>query len=95
MAFTQGAPLPDIKQTTTTQDNAPSYYTNYLSGLSQAGQTAMGKTPQQSVAGYDPLQTMGYSNLPAATTSYSHSCKPHRAPPLRPHRALLLSAFKP
>jgi hypothetical protein len=30
----------------------------------------MGKTPQQSVAGYDPLQTMGYSNLPAATTSY-------------------------
>ena len=70
MAFTQGAPLPDIKQTTTTQDNAPSYYTNYLSGLSQAGQTAMGKTPQQSVAGYDPLQTMGYSNLPAATTSY-------------------------
>jgi hypothetical protein len=70
MAFTQGAPLPDIKQTTTTQDNAPSYYTDYLSGLSQAGQTAMGKTPQQSVAGYDPLQTMGYSNLPAATTSY-------------------------
>jgi hypothetical protein len=70
MAFTQGAPLPDIKQTTTTQDTAPSYYTDYLSGLSQAGQTAMGKTPQQSVAGYDPLQTMGYSNLPAATTSY-------------------------
>jgi len=70
MAFTQGAPLPDIKQTTTTQDNAPSYSTDYLSGLSQAGQTAMGKTPQQSVAGYDPLQTMGYSNLPAATTSY-------------------------
>jgi hypothetical protein len=30
----------------------------------------MNRTPQQSVAGYDPLQTMGYSNLPAATTSY-------------------------
>jgi hypothetical protein len=70
MAFTQGAPLPNITETTTKSSQAPEYYTNYLSGLSQAGQTAMNRTPQQSVAGYDPLQTMGYSNLPAATTSY-------------------------
>lgn len=69
MAITQGAPLPDIKTTETRTDNAPSYYTNYLSGLSTAGQTAMGKSPTQSVAGYDPLQVMGYSNLPAAATS--------------------------
>jgi hypothetical protein len=69
MSITQGAPLPDIKQTTTTQDNAPSYYTNYLSGLSTAGQAAMGKSPTQSVAGYDPLQVMGYGALPAAATA--------------------------
>ena len=70
MAFTQGAPLPNITETTTKSSQAPEYYTNYLSGLSQAGQTALNRTPQQSVAGYDPLQTMGYSNLPAAATSY-------------------------
>lgn len=70
MALTQGSPLPDITQTTTRTDQAPDYYTNYLSGLSQAGQTAMARSPTQSVAGYDPLQVMGYSNLPAATESY-------------------------
>ncbi len=69
MSFTQGAPLPDITQTTKTADNAPSYYTDYLSGLSQAGTTALAKTPQQSVAGYDPLQTAGYGALPAASTA--------------------------
>jgi len=69
MSITQGAPLPDIKQTTTTQDNAPSYYTDYLSGLSSAGQAAMGKSPTQLVAGYDPLQVQGYNNLPAAATA--------------------------
>lgn len=70
MALTQGSPLPDITQTTTRTDQAPDYYTNYLSGLSQAGQTAMARSPTQSVAGYDPLQVMGYNNLPAATESY-------------------------
>lgn len=69
MAFLQGAPLPDIKTTETKTDTAPSYYTDYLSGLSTAGQTAMGKSPTQSVAGYDPLQIMGYGALPAAATA--------------------------
>jgi hypothetical protein len=69
MSITQGAPLPDIKQTTTTQDTAPTYYTNYLSGLSTAGQTAMGKSPTDMVAGYDPLQVQGYNALPAAATA--------------------------
>lgn len=70
MALTQGSPLPDITQTTTRTDQAPDYYTNYLSGLSQAGQTAMARSPTQSVAGYDPLQVMGYSNLPGVTEGY-------------------------
>ena len=70
MAFTQGAPLPDITETTTRTDKAPDYYTNYLSGLSQAGQTAMSRTPAQSVAGYDPLQTKGYGSLEDITKDY-------------------------
>ena len=69
MAFLQGAPLPDIKTTETKTDTAPSYYTDYLSGLSTAGQTALDRSPTQSVAGYDPLQAMGYGALPAASTA--------------------------
>jgi len=69
MSITQGAPLPDIKTTETRTDNAPSYYTNYLSGLSTAGTNAMARSPTQSVAGYDPLQVMGYNALPAAATA--------------------------
>ena len=69
MAFLQGAPLPDIKTTETKTDTAPSYYTNYLTGLSTAGTNALAKSPSQSVAGYDPLQVMGYGALPAASTA--------------------------
>jgi hypothetical protein len=70
MALTQGSPLPDITTTTTKADVAPDYYTNYLSGLSQAGQTAMGKSPTDLVAGYDPMQTAGYAQVPGAATAY-------------------------
>jgi hypothetical protein len=70
MGFLQGAPLPDIKTTETRVDAAPSYYTDYLTGLSGAASTAMGKTPGQSVAGYDPMQNTGYGMLPTAATSY-------------------------
>ena len=70
MAFTQGAPLPDVTQTTTRTDQAPEYYTNYLSGLSQAGQKAIARTPAESVAGYDALQVSGYGSLPTVTESY-------------------------
>ena len=70
MGFLQGSPLPDIKTTETRVDAAPEYYTNYLTGLSGAASTAMGKTPGQSVAGYDPMQNTGYGMLPTAATSY-------------------------
>ena len=69
MSITQGAPLPDIKTTETRTDNAPSYYTNHLTNLAAAGANAMSRSPTQSVAGYDPLQVMGYSGLPAAATA--------------------------
>ena len=70
MGFLQGAPLPDIKTTETRVDAAPEYYTNYLTGLSGAASTAMGKTPGQSVAAYDPMQNTGDGMLPTAATSY-------------------------
>jgi len=70
MGFLQGAPLPDIKTTETKVDAAPSYYTDYLTGLSGAATTAMGKTPGQSVAGYDPMQNTGYGMLPGVVESY-------------------------
>lgn len=69
MAFTQGDPLPNITQTTTTADAAPKYYTDYLSNLADVGKTATGKTAAESVAGYDPLQTQGYGALPGAVTA--------------------------
>ena len=69
MSFTQGDPLPNITQTTTTADAAPKYYTDYLTNLSNAGNTAVAKTAADSVAGYDPLQTQGYGALPGAITA--------------------------
>lgn len=70
MSITQGAPLPDITKTTTTTQTAPDYYTNYLTQLAQTGQTALGRTADQGIAGYDPLQTQGYGALPTAAAAY-------------------------
>jgi hypothetical protein len=70
MAITQGAPLPDITQTQTTATTAPEYYTDYLTNLSQAGQTAMGRDPSAMVAGYDPLQDLGYGQVQTAAGAY-------------------------
>jgi len=70
MAITQGAPLPSITTTDTRKETAPQYYTDYLTGLSQAGATAMQRPASQAIAGYDPLQTQGYGALPTAATSY-------------------------
>jgi len=70
MSITQGSPLPDVRTTQTTSDQAPQYYTDYLTGLTQAGQTAMGRTGAESIADYDPLQVQGYGALPGAATSY-------------------------
>jgi hypothetical protein len=69
-SLTQGDPLPDITQTTTKATEAPSYYTDYLSGLSQAGQTALARPADQLIAGYDPLQTTGYGQFESAAGAY-------------------------
>jgi hypothetical protein len=70
MSIMQGSPLPDITQTQTTATAGPEYYTNYLTDLSQAGQTAMGRSPTEMVAGYDPLQDLGYGQVEGAAGAY-------------------------
>lgn len=70
MGLLQGSPLPSVTETTTTKDVTPTGYTKYLEDLATAGSTAMGRTGEQLVAGYDPLQTMGYGQLPQAVGAY-------------------------
>ena len=55
---------PDITDTTTTTAQAPRYYTDYLSGLSQAGQDAL--KIQNPVAPLTAMQTQGWGQVPAA-----------------------------
>jgi len=59
---------PDITTTATTTQNAPKYYTNYLSGLSQAGQAAI-DNPNQ-VAPLTQMQKQGFAATPGAATAY-------------------------
>lgn len=52
----QGAPLPTVTTTLTGQQNAPQFYTDYLSSLASAAQGQLGRTGDQLVAGLTPLQ---------------------------------------
>ena len=70
MALTQGDPLPDVNTKTTQTTTAPSYYTNYLSNLATAGNTATAVDPSKMVAGFDPLQTKGFGNVETAAGAY-------------------------
>jgi len=70
MSITQGSPLPDITETTTTTQTTPDYYTKYLTDISKVGTDSLTRTAGQGVAGYDPLQTQGYGALPGAATAY-------------------------
>jgi hypothetical protein len=83
-SVTQGDPLPNVTQTTTAATQAPGYFTNYLSGLAQAGQSSMYepgtfnpatgtgtlKTGSDLVAGYDPMQESGYGKFESAAGAY-------------------------
>ncbi|MBU3734842.1 MAG: hypothetical protein FGM60_04450 [Candidatus Planktophila sp.] len=69
-SFFQGSPLPSVTTTTDKQQTAPGYYTDYLTKLSQTGQTALGRTAAEGVAGYDPLQDTGYGQYEAAAGAY-------------------------
>lgn len=71
MSITQGGVLPDITQTTTTEDKPLDYYTDYLTALSGAGTTGMAAAPSAMIAGLDPLQTAGYTAVTPAATAYT------------------------
>ena len=60
----QGSPLPDVTTTKTQTTAAPQYYTDYLSGLAQTGQTQLAKTPEQLVAPLTAMQQQGYAAVP-------------------------------
>jgi hypothetical protein len=70
MSFFQGGALPDVKSTQTTVENTPDWYNKTVTGLSDAGQDFLKKTPDQLVAGYDPLQTQGYGKVAGAAGAY-------------------------
>lgn len=70
MSILQGDPLPNVTETTTTKDTAPTGYTGYLEDLASAGTTAMSRTGADLVAGYDPMQNLGYNQLQTAVGSY-------------------------
>jgi len=56
MPLTTGAPLPNITTTKTTATAGPDWYNQYLQSLAQPGTALLQKTPEQMVAGFDPLQ---------------------------------------
>lgn len=70
MSITQGAPLPDVTETTTTTQTTPDYYTKYLTDISKVGTDALTRPAAQGIAAYDPLQTQGYGALPGAADAY-------------------------
>lgn len=70
MGITTGSPLPNVTETTTKTLTAPDYYTDYLTKLSQTGQTALGRTAAEGIAPYDPLQTIGYGQMETAAGAY-------------------------
>jgi hypothetical protein len=76
MSVLQGSPLPNVTETTTTTDKAPAGYTGYLENLAKAGTGALTtstgalKTGADLVAGYDPMQNLGYNQLQTAVGAY-------------------------
>jgi len=66
----QGDPLPNITTTKSTATSAPDWYTAYLKNLADTGTTSMQRTPEQSVAGFSPLQAGAIAATPQAGASY-------------------------
>jgi hypothetical protein len=71
MSFLQGGALPNVTETTTSTTSPTSTeYGTLLKDIAGAGSTAIGREGKDSVAGYDPMQTMGYNALPGAVNAY-------------------------
>lgn len=65
-----GVAAPDVQTTRISATTAPQFYTDYLSGLAQAGQTQLGRTPEQLIAPLTAMQQQGYAAVPGAATAY-------------------------
>jgi hypothetical protein len=65
----QGSALPNITTTKTDVTSGPSWYNTYLSDLAQTGTKALERTPEQSVAGFSPLQTAAAAAVPGAAVA--------------------------
>jgi hypothetical protein len=71
MSFLQGGALPNVTETTTSTTSPTSTeYGTLLKDIAGAGSTAIGREGKDSVAGYDPMQTLGYNALPGAVNAY-------------------------
>lgn len=71
MSFLQGGALPNVTETTTSTTSPTSTeYSTLLKDIAGAGSTAIGRQGKDSVAGYDPMQTLGYNALPGAVNAY-------------------------
>ena len=70
MSLFQGMAPPNVDTTKSIATTAPSFYTDYLSGLAGAGQQALGRSPAELVAGFSPLQQQAFGNVQGAATSY-------------------------
>lgn len=70
MSIFQGSPLPTVQTSQTAQQNAPSWYNDYLSNLAQFGQTQLNMPAQNLVAGPSSLQTQAFEQAPSTLMSY-------------------------
>jgi hypothetical protein len=70
MSIFQGIAPPNVDTTKSTATTAPGFYTDYLSGLANAGQQALNRSPAELVAGFSPLQQQAFGNVQNAATSY-------------------------
>lgn len=66
----QGVAAPDVNTTKTVTTDAPSYYTDYISGIAATGKSQLGKSGTELVAGMTPLQLTGISGISGAALSY-------------------------
>jgi hypothetical protein len=70
MSLFEGKAPPDIQTTRTTAASAPKYLTDYLTDLASAGQSQLGKTGEELVAGQGALQQQAFKEAPGALTRY-------------------------
>jgi hypothetical protein len=67
MALTEGSPLPNITTNQSQTTTAPSWYTDYLKGLSETGTTA---AQNAQYVGSTPLQEKAFSNVASNVGNY-------------------------